>query len=169
MAHEQQGHVLLRDQLAQQPQHFGLDGHIERGRRLVRDQQGRLGGQGHGEGHPLALAAGDLVRKRAGDPVRLRQLNPVEGGGDGASQLRPAQTPVAAQRFGDLPSDTHQRIERREGFLEHHPRTPAAQRTQPGLGRTHHLGPAQSRRVQHHAPGGGQTRRQQSHDREGGQ
>src|SRR3546814_17068634 len=43
-------------------QHLRLNGDIERGGRLVRQQQLRPAGQRHGDHHPLAHAAGELVR-----------------------------------------------------------------------------------------------------------
>ena len=49
-------------QLAQQVEDLRLDRHVERGRRLVGDQQLRLAGQRHGDHHALAHAAGELVR-----------------------------------------------------------------------------------------------------------
>jgi hypothetical protein len=49
-------------QLPHQLQDLRLDRHIDRGRRRVGDQQVRLVGQRHRDHHPLALAAGELVR-----------------------------------------------------------------------------------------------------------
>ena len=49
--------------LVQQPQDLRLDGHVERGHRLVGDQHVRLQRQRAGDADPLALAAGELVRE----------------------------------------------------------------------------------------------------------
>ena len=49
----------------QPPQQFEdlrLDGHVERRRRFVGDEHGRVTGQGHGDHHALPHAAGHLVR-----------------------------------------------------------------------------------------------------------
>ena len=46
----------------QQPQDLRLDGDVERGRRLVGDQQRRAAHQRHGDHHALAQAAGKLMR-----------------------------------------------------------------------------------------------------------
>ena len=43
----------------------GLDGHVERRRRLVEEQQLRIGQQRHGDDDALLLAAGNLVRDRS--------------------------------------------------------------------------------------------------------
>ena len=58
-------------------EHLGLHGHVERGGRLVGDQQLRVAGDGHGDHRPLAHAAGELVgvhvdalRRAAGCPTR---------------------------------------------------------------------------------------------------
>ena len=49
-------------QIGDQIENLPLDGDVERGGRLVGDQQIRLAGQRHGDGDALALAAGELVR-----------------------------------------------------------------------------------------------------------
>ena len=48
--------------LAQQLQHLGLHGDVERRRRLVGDEQFRLQRQPHGDHGALLHAAGELVR-----------------------------------------------------------------------------------------------------------
>ena len=53
--------VQLVLQVLQQVHHLGLDGHVERGDRLVGDDQLGLQGQGPGDADALALAAGELV------------------------------------------------------------------------------------------------------------
>ena len=68
-------------QPVQQAQDPGLDGDVERRRRLVRDQQPGLAGQRHGDGDPLSHAARELVRVRSqrrfrvGDPHRVEHLD----------------------------------------------------------------------------------------------
>ena len=53
-------------QLAHQVEDLRLDGDVERRRRLVGDQQLGLGGQRHGDHHPLRLPARQLVRVAVG-------------------------------------------------------------------------------------------------------
>ena len=54
---EQDGHVEFGLQFLEQRQDLGLDRHVQGGGWLVGDEQVRLVGQGHGDHHPLALAA----------------------------------------------------------------------------------------------------------------
>jgi hypothetical protein len=49
-------------QLADQLQDLLLHRHVERGHRLVGDHEGRPPCDGAGDGHALALAAGELMR-----------------------------------------------------------------------------------------------------------
>ena len=67
-------------QPAQQVEDLRLDRHVERGRRLVGDQQPRIAGDGHRDHHALVHAAGELMRivsepARCGrDPDLLEQF-----------------------------------------------------------------------------------------------
>ena len=68
----------LAPQVVEQPQHLRLHHHVERGGRLVGDQQPRLAGEREPDQHALALAARQLVRVVARAPRRqpdeLQQL-----------------------------------------------------------------------------------------------
>ena len=66
---EQHRHAEPRLRVLQQLQDLRLHRDVERGRRLVGDQQIRLVGERHGDHHALALAAGKLVRIAA-EPAR---------------------------------------------------------------------------------------------------
>ena len=59
---EQHRHAVLGLEPGEQFEDLRLHGDVERGRRLVGDQQFRLVGERHGDHHALALAAGKLVR-----------------------------------------------------------------------------------------------------------
>ena len=59
---EEHGHAALPRELTQQLQDLRLDRDVERGRRLVGDDELGLGHQRHGDHQALALAAGELVR-----------------------------------------------------------------------------------------------------------
>ena len=59
---EQDRHAELSLQPAHQVEDLRLDGDVERGRRLVGDQQCRIADQRQGDHRPLAHAAGQLVR-----------------------------------------------------------------------------------------------------------
>ena len=78
VADEDQGHVPVGDQAIEEREHLGLDGHVEGGGGLVRDEQSRPAGERHGDGHPLSLPAGDLVGARRRDALGLRQAHLVE-------------------------------------------------------------------------------------------
>lgn len=62
VADEEQRHPALTDESVEERQHLGLDRHVERGRRLVGDQETRSSGEGDGDGDALSLSAGQLVR-----------------------------------------------------------------------------------------------------------
>ena len=59
---QQHRHVELGLELEQEVEDLRLDGHVERGGRLVGDQQVGLVGERHGDHHPLPLPAGKLMR-----------------------------------------------------------------------------------------------------------
>ncbi len=65
-------------QLLQQLQDLRLDGDVERGGGLVGDQQVGLVGERHGDHHPLALAAGELVRKGVEPLLGLGEADEVQ-------------------------------------------------------------------------------------------
>ena len=56
----------------EQLQDLGLDADVERGRRLVGDQQIGRAGQSHGDHRPLAQAAGELMREGLGPAFGIR-------------------------------------------------------------------------------------------------
>ena len=74
---EDDGRAGLVAQVAHEVEDLGLDGHVERRRRLVGDEQLRLAGEGHGDHHALGHAARHLVREgleaalRVGDADHL--------------------------------------------------------------------------------------------------
>ena len=98
-----------------------LDGHVERGGRLVGDQQLGVAGEGHGDHHALAHTAGELVRVVVDallggrDADQLQQL-------DGA-RSRPARSVMfrcSCSDFADLAADGQHRVERGHRVLEDH-------------------------------------------------
>ena len=117
---------------ARQPLHqledLRLDGDVERGRRLVGDDQLGIAGERDGDHHPLAHAARELVRilleapRRIGDADHVQQLDRAPVGRRAVGAL------VLLQRLGDLPADGEHRIERGHRLLEHHADVAAADR-----------------------------------------
>ena len=59
-------------------EHLGLNRGVERGGRLVGDQDRRFHGDRHGDHHPLAHPAGEFVRVPASPPGRVGYPHPVE-------------------------------------------------------------------------------------------
>ena len=57
----------IAPQVHEQVEHLRLDRDVERGDRLVADEEVGLHGERPGDGDALALAAGELVRKAARD------------------------------------------------------------------------------------------------------
>ena len=159
---EQERDAELALQVDQEPQDLRLDGDVERGRRLVGDQQRRAAHQRHGDHHALAQPAGQLVRILAQPVGRARDADPLEqldrarprGGARGAE--------VAAVNLHELVADRVGGIERRHRLLEHHHHAIAAQAGEL-LARGGREVFALEREAAHAAFGGG---RKQAHQRE---
>ncbi len=139
MGDEQDGHAVARLQVAQQRQYLRLHGHVERGGRLVGDQQVGPVGQGHGDHHALALAARQFMR--IGGHSAFGVLQP-----DLAQQLQHPRAALFAgghavngEDFADLLLDPVQRIERGHRLLEDHADARAAQGAQRGVGSARQL------------------------------
>ena len=62
MGDEQVGQAALATQVEHQPEQLGPDRDVEHRHRLVGDDDLRVHDQRAGDDHPLALAAGQLVR-----------------------------------------------------------------------------------------------------------
>ena len=111
--------------------------HVQRRRRLVRDDQLRVAGEGHRDHHALAHAAGELVREHLVDALavcdadHLQQLDRARL--DGLLVLVLA---VQHQHLFDLVADAEHGVQTRHRLLEDHRHEVAAQRlhhTQRGL------------------------------------
>ena len=110
-----------------QLQDLGLDGDVERGGRLVGDDQRGIAGQRDGDHHPLTHAARQFVRVLVeaaggiGDADQIEQRLCAGAGG----RLR--QSEMDDERFGDLRRDGEHRVERGHRLLEDHRDVLAAQ------------------------------------------
>ena len=115
---EQQRQPRLLLQVGEEPEDLRLHGHVERGRRLVGDQEVRFVGERHGDHHALTLAAGKLVRigtKPAlgvADADLLKQLKRARLG------RRLVQAAMHLHHLAHLPLDRVQRVERGHRLLE---------------------------------------------------
>jgi hypothetical protein len=75
MGDEEEGCARLALQLADETEDLALDGDVERGGRLVGDDEARAAGEGHGDQHALAHAAGQLEGILGEDAVRLPDVD----------------------------------------------------------------------------------------------
>jgi hypothetical protein len=151
---EQQRQAELAAQLGQQVEHLCLDHHVQGGGRFVGDQQPRGAGQRHGDHHPLALAARQLVRVAGGPPGWQADL--LQQLADAGVGRLVADLVVQVDRLGDLDADAPDRVEGVHGALEHDRRLGPAHRPQAARPHGEHV-----LAVQQHAAGGPGARRQQ--------
>jgi hypothetical protein len=143
----------------QEIENLRLNGDVERGGRLVGDQQFRLARQRNRDRDPLPHTAGELVRVlhqslfRCGNTDRGQQLD--------AASLRgcAVEFEMLLQGFDQLGADGQDRIERGHRVLEHHRQRPAAQLAQAFGIERHQILP-----VEHHAAGQFGFLRQQLQD-----
>ncbi len=125
VSNEKHGHATRLAQPIEDFQDLGLNGHIQGGRRLIRNQQFRLSAQRDRDHHALAHPAAQLVG------VALEPLLGVGNSYLDHQCLGPLHSLAARHRkvsqypFGDLVSRGEDRIQARHGILEHHP-DPAA-------------------------------------------
>ena len=105
--------------LAQQVEDLGLDGDIERRRRLVGDEERRLRRQRDGDHRALPQAAAELMRVLVDAPRGIRhadgleQLERAAAGGGAAGEI------VDGERLADLVADGVDGIQRDHRLLEH--------------------------------------------------
>jgi hypothetical protein len=151
-------------QARQQPQDLRLHGNVERGGRLVGDQQFGIAHQRHRDHDALTQAAGKLMRKlaephlRRGDTDAAHQFDrPLERGGARAAL-------VAGQHLSHLRADRKGRVEAGHRLLEDHRDPVAAQARHLAVGQRKEVGAGKA-----HAFGGAPAAaREQVHDRQRG-
>ena len=96
-----------------------LHGHVERGRRLVEDQQPRPPRHRHRDHHALAHAARELVRIRVEHALRIADPELAQEIGDARGERGVArESRVPGRGLGDLLAGGQQRIEIRHRILE---------------------------------------------------
>ena len=98
----------------------GLDGDVERGGRLVEDEECRLRHQRHGDDDALLLAAGELVRVAVEDARRVGQADGLDGAERLGPGLRGARALVDHRHFHELAPDLHRRVQARHRLLVDH-------------------------------------------------
>ena len=105
----------------EQVEDLGRDRGVQRGRRLIGDEDLRVGGQCHGEHRPLLLSAGEAVRVFLEPPHGILEgdlAQPFRGLG---ARLPTASPPVEPDGLDELLADRPDRIERRRRLLEEEP------------------------------------------------
>ncbi len=115
---EDEGEAERPLEIEQQVEHLRLDRLVERGNRLVEDEEARLERERAGDVDALALAARDLVRIAPGEARRL-EPDPMEQVVGARDRGAPPQS-VHARAEGDGVLDRQPRIERGVAVLEHH-------------------------------------------------
>ena len=120
MGDEQDRHPLVLLQRLDQLQDLRLDGHVQRRRRLVRDQQPRVAGQRHGDHHALAHPAGKAVRIVVEPRLGRRDAHLFQQADGFRLGRGPRQPPVQHDRFGNLRADGQHRVKRGHRLLKDH-------------------------------------------------
>ncbi len=150
-------------QLGHQVEDLGLHRHVQRRRRLVGDQQFRSRRERRRDHHPLAHAAGELVRILPQPPRRVGDPHPVQPLARPRLRRVPRKPQVQPQRLGDLLTDLHVRGQRRQRVLEDHGHLRAADAVEVPRLQPKQLLPVQLRRSRSPAVAG-----QQPHHRQEG-
>ena len=116
---EQHGHAELALQRLQQLEDLRLDGDVERGGRLVGDQQVGLVGERHGDHDALALAAGELMRdRRCSRRSGLSRPTLRSSSSTRRARRGVVEAVVQLHDLADLLLDGVQRVERGHRLLE---------------------------------------------------
>ena len=120
VGHEDDRGAAALAQVAHLAQDLRLDRHVERGRRLVGDQHGRVARQRHRDHHALAHAAGELVRVAVDALARARDADALEQRDDAIARLGVGDVLVRLDLLDDLRADAVHRVQRRHRVLEDH-------------------------------------------------
>ena len=94
--------------------------HVEHARRLVREQHGRLDGQGARDRDALALAAGELMRILRRDVLGRHEADVLEQVVDVRLDLVRRDDPVDAKRTLEVMTDRLRRVQGAERILKDH-------------------------------------------------
>ena len=160
---QQQCHAALALQAFKQRENLGLDGHVERGGRLVGNQHLGLARQRDRNHHALLEPAGKLMRVGIPASGRVRHAHFGEQGEAAFAHLLAAQFQMRGQRLADLLANRKHRVERAHRLLKHHADPRAAAFAHRGFGQTHQILAAEPYDAIEYPCGG---LRRQSHQRE---
>ena len=126
MGDQQNRHAHLLLQSAQQVEHLGLNGHVERRGRLVCNQQAGLAGERDRDHDALFHAPGELERILVHPALRIGQSHRIEQFEYPGIDSATAQIRMLQQHLPDLHADRHDRIETGTGLLKDHADSAAA-------------------------------------------
>ena len=119
VADEEDARPELLAQGGDEVEHLRLDGRVQAGGRLVEDEERRVGGQRHGDDHPLLAAAGELVRIAAHPAGGVGDLHLPQDLLRSVERLAPVVT-HEPEDLGDLVADPDGGVQRRAGVLVDH-------------------------------------------------
>jgi hypothetical protein len=111
-------HLPLPLDRAQQVEDLRLRGDVQRGRRLVRDQQARVAGECRRDHRPLAEPAGELERVFIDAALRLRDADALQHLDAALSRFLAGDLVVQQHRLDDLLAHGVHRAERGHRLLE---------------------------------------------------
>jgi hypothetical protein len=161
---EQHGHAALALQFLDESEDLRLRGHVERGRRLVGDQQSGFEHERHGDHDALPLPARELMRVGGKHPLRVIETDAAEHRERLLPPRRRIEPRMGRQHLFDLIAARHHRVEGRGRLLKDHRHARGAKLAEPCLGYGQDVFAFQL-----HGPAGRfQTARQQAHHGLGG-
>ena len=117
-----------------QIQDLCLDRHVERGCRLVGDDQLGIAAQRHGDHHALQHAAAELVRILPDPALRVRNADLLETPHRFLARCCAVHAKVQFQRLGQLAPDRENRVQRGHRLLIDHGDLLAADLADLGVG-----------------------------------
>ena len=112
MAHVHHRHLRLRDERLQERGDVGLRRHVQAGRRLVKDEDGRPASEGERQRHTLLLAATQLVGEAQKRALGIGQLHGRQQFQLAGRGLRATQPRVASKHFVEVPAYGQRRVQR---------------------------------------------------------
>jgi hypothetical protein len=136
---EDHGQTELALQLAQQQQDLHLDGGIERGGRLVGEQDARTTRQRERDHGALSHAARHLVGVGGEPALRARDADALEKVERPLARLGGGNPLVPEDRLDDLPAHGIHRVQRQHGLLEHHGHRAAPEVAERAALQRHHV------------------------------
>ena len=154
-----------RGQVLDQRDDAGFDRHVERGRRLVEDQEARVRQERHGDDDALLLAAGELMRIGAHDALGVGQAHGLDHVERSCARLLLRDFVVDQRHFHQLPVDQHGWVERGHRLLVDHRDFRAAKGAQLLAGERGHVAAVEADRAAGDFAGAGQIAHHRERDR----